>query len=301
MLESLIPPFIFKYLKKKNANRLDFEYDSDIKYLLGNHEIILPNSHALPKYQIQHRLYDRFLPVLAKYLNPEGLVIDVGANVGDSTIAMLDYCKNDFYCIEPSNDFYPYLKLNIKMLPQALSQRLTCFKSFIGSGYVKGELIHQNGTARVQSKDDSSDINYQPLDDLVKKRKKVVSLIKVDTDGFDYDVLLSGQKTILQDKPILFWENQMFEPFQKDGFIRLYEFLIRVGYKHIYVFDNFGNLLLANTDFENLKSINSYVDSIDTLNLSRTIYYTDILASTDESSLIVEWAISEYKSKYLSL
>lgn len=300
-MDSFKSAFISKLFKKKNDKQIALGNHSDVKYSIGEHVITIPNTHALPKYQAHHKLYDRFLPVLAKYLNPEGIVIDIGANVGDSTIAMLDYCKNNFYCVEPSSDFYPYLELNFNMLPQALSKRLTCFKTFIGSRNIKGELIHQNGTARVQSNIESINIDYLPLDNLISADNKFISLIKVDTDGFDYDVLLSGQNVISEDKPILFWENQMFESFQKEGFIRLYEFLIQEGYKHIYVFDNFGNLLLEKTDFENIKSVNSYIESIDNLNLTRTFYYTDILASTNKYSSSLESAIFEYKKKYLSL
>lgn len=47
----------------------------------------------------------------------------------------------------------------------------------------------------------------------------------MDTDGYDFDVLKSSENILIKSEPILFWENQMFEDFQIQGFNDLYKLL----------------------------------------------------------------------------
>ena len=60
----------------------------DTEYRFADFSIVLPADHALPIYQKAHRLYDRFLPHLSKYIESGSTVIDVGANCGDTVAAM---------------------------------------------------------------------------------------------------------------------------------------------------------------------------------------------------------------------
>lgn len=58
-------------------------------YKVKNFDLQIPIDHRLPLYQSQFANYDRFLPHLAKQLDSNDLVIDIGANVGDTVAAML--------------------------------------------------------------------------------------------------------------------------------------------------------------------------------------------------------------------
>lgn len=120
----------------------------------------------------------------------------------------------------------------------------------------------------------------------------------MDTDGFDYDVIKSSQRILIDSEPILYWENQISDDFQLEGYDQLYVFLTELGYDHIHVFDNFGNLILEKSDFDTLRNINSYVLSMDKHDCTRTFYYTDVLASTKKNLTIVKDAIDEYKSEW---
>jgi hypothetical protein len=48
------------------------------------YSIELTPDHLLPTYQKNHPKYDRFLPVLVAHLEKGCVIVDVGANVGDS-------------------------------------------------------------------------------------------------------------------------------------------------------------------------------------------------------------------------
>lgn len=285
---------IFKLLNKRTANSL-----KDIEYSIGKYILKMPHNHPLPHYQNSNKLYDRFLPVLARNLNSDKTIIDVGANVGDTTIAIIQNCNNSLVSIEPSELFYPYLEKNIKKLLSSDKKKVKCIHEFIGTGDFSGQLLHSEGTASVTKTGYADVINYKTLDSIIEDNSDV-ALIKVDTDGYDFDVLKSSENLLMKSEPILFWENQMFEEFQIKGFNDLYNLLQKTGYKYIYIFDNFGNLIMEESDFETLKKINSYVLSMDRNQSTRTFYYTDILASTEKNHSIVKRAILEFKKDWLS-
>ena len=87
----------------------------DTNYKLANHNLILPANHPLPSYQKRHKLYDKFLPHISKFLENNSTIIDIGANCGDTLVAMYHNNKNlNYVCIEMNNFFFKnYLKKNI--------------------------------------------------------------------------------------------------------------------------------------------------------------------------------------------
>ncbi|UEG50420.1 FkbM family methyltransferase [Ferruginibacter lapsinanis] len=292
-VSQFIPPIIFNIYKKIRSTKAG-------RYKIGKYEIDIPPNFALPAIQKAHRLYDRFLPVLAKNLSHDKLIIDVGANIGDTTISMLQNCTNPIVCFEPSDIFFDYLKRNLNKLSPTDAGRVDTFKQLVGTGNLSGGLNHHAaGTATLQLSESQTTITHIPLDKLIDDSSNVI-LLKVDTDGFDFDVIKSAEKILSNSEPILFWENEISEDFQYEGFETLYTLLIKKGYKYIYIFDNFGNLMVEESTFEVLKDINAYVYSMKKNNCTRTIYYTDILAVTEKNHSFVKNAILEYKKAWIN-
>lgn len=272
------------------------------KYKIGKYEIEIPSNYALPNYHRKIKLYDRFLPVLAKYLSHHKLsIIDVGANIGDTAIAILQHCDNPIICIEPSKIFFPYLEKNINTLEAHDTRRILTINKFVGTGQLSGELNHNYwGTASLDIASSKNFNTHIPLDLLIRDNSNVL-LLKVDTDGFDFDVIKSAYNILSNSEPILFWENQISEDFQFKGYEELYSILAKLGYKHIFIFDNFGNLISEESDFGTLKNINSYLYSQEKYGCTRTFNYTDILASTEKNYTLVLKAINEYKRDWINI
>lgn len=263
-------------------------------YSISNVTLKVPRNLDLPNAQKKHKLYDRFLPVLSRHLVGDNVIIDIGANIGDTAVAIAQNCANPILCIEPSTIFYPFLLENINRLPEP--QRVKTLQTMIGTGNFSGGLEHSlRGTARLTTTAGKEIAGFTSLDSLVKTLQACI-LLKSDVDGFDFDVLLSGTGLIERDGPILYWENEIHTQIQIEGFRKLYEMLEKAGYNHLYVFDSFGNLLLEEATFANLLSLNAYLFSIRNCGQTLTFYYMDILASKATHHTIISDAIREYKS-----
>ena len=59
----------------------------------------------------------------------------------------------------------------------------------------------------------------------------------------------------------------------------MYGYLVRVGYRHLWIFDNFGgNVMFSKTSYQHLRELNNYLQSMLFKHGTKTIHYTDILA-----------------------
>ena len=279
------------------TKRINKIFVHDKKYKVGEYQMIIPSSSNLPRNQKKHPLYDKFLPVLARHLT-QGTVIDVGANVGDTLVAMAQNCSNSFICIEPSNMFFNYLQKNATRIKKKDGQQIKLIKEMVGSGNLSGSLIEDGSTAHIESTDNQTESKHVPLDSLINEHADIV-LIKSDVDGYDFDVICSAEKILLQSEPILFWENEIFDDFQYEEYKNLYRFLEEKGYTELYIFDNFGNILVEKSNFKTLKDINTYLYNMKKYNATRTFSYTDVLASTEKRKSIIETAVADYKNNHI--
>jgi len=91
-IKQFIPPIlltIYNKLKPRVKDEQERNSDKPDKYKIGIYEIEIPTNFTLPDNQKYFKLYDRFLPVLAKNISSDKIIIDVGANIGDTAIAIL--------------------------------------------------------------------------------------------------------------------------------------------------------------------------------------------------------------------
>jgi len=279
------------------AKRVNKTFVHNQKYKIGEYKIVIPSSSNLPRNQRKHSLYDRFLPILASHLT-SGTIIDVGANIGDTLAAMAQNCSNSFICIEPSDMFFNYLEENANSIQQKSGQQIKLIKEMIGCGCLSGSLMGNGSTAHLEITNNPILSKHVPLDTLIDKHSDIV-LIKSDVDGFDFDVIRSSEETLIQSEPILFWENEIADDFQYEEYSKLYDFLEKKEYSNLYIFDNFGNLLVEESNFKTLRNINTYLYNMIKYKATRTFFYTDILASTEKRKSVVENAIADYKNNYI--
>ncbi len=281
--------------------RINKSFIHDKKYQIGEYKLSVPSSLNLLDNQKKYILYDRFLPVLAKHFPSKGLIIDVGANVGDTLSAMIRECSNSFVCIEGSPFFFKYLKKNVDVFSSYDYQRIKLIQELVGTGEIAGSLnANEGSTASIKITKDQTISTHIPLDQIIEEHNNVLFL-KSDVDGFDFDVIKSGEKILKESQPILFWENQIENKFQYEGFNDLYNLLKENDYTDIYIFDNYGNILIENSDYHILENIHNYLYNMTKSQIPTTFCYVDVLAVTKSNVQIVRNAIDEYKDKYLEI
>ena len=221
-------------------------------------EMAMPLSHNMPIYKVSHPYYDTTISRLTVYIRSQKgylKMIDVGANIGDTIL--LSKVKNDaadyYIAVEPSDKFYPYLQYNCQSFQNIRFVKAICVSQLKDRQLT---LIEHDGTAKLMENgaDSTNDKNegeqmvMTTVDKIVSEDtdKRPYNFLKVDTDGFDLEVLEGAKGMIALQKPIILFECDDFgiENFNQKC-MDFIQFLNQVGYSHILFYDNYGLLLTS--------------------------------------------------------
>ena len=274
-----VPPSLtlFSRIRRKIKCRFRSLSNQPITYHYPSFSIHLPPNHLLAENQQFHPKYDRFLPLLASYINPSDIIVDIGANVGDTLASMIDRNPAPHYiCIEADSFFFRYLTENIKRIKQSLpNTSITTIQALIGKSLSGVTLSGNNSTKNAVL--NGGTLSSQSLDTILPGDKKI-RVLKSDVDGFDYDVLDSSLSLIKQSTPILFFECQYEFEYQKTGYLNTIKTLSQLGYCDWVLFDNFGEVIIRTHQIDTIEQVLNYIWKQNLGYASRTIYYVDILA-----------------------
>lgn len=270
----------------------------DYQYAIGPFVLALPPEHALPRYQAQYSCYDQFLPVLAKVLPAGSRVIDVGANCGDSVAALLSgNAALDIVAIEADPLFSRYLTANLALLQQqCAAARLRACQALVGLQVQQAVLSGGAGTRKALPLA-GGQLQAATLDGLLSQWPAVpVSLLKIDVDGFDYDVLDSAPGLIASEQPLLFFEYQCDNSQQQQGYQHSLQRLAQQGYQHWVIFDNFGQLMLQTDQVAHLLQLQCYLQAQSPFTRSAVVYF-DVLAATAAQYPLLQQAVHTYQQR----
>lgn len=288
---------LIRNLLNKLSNNSETQEDS-ILYELGRLSIHLPRYHKLPEYQQRHRQYDRFLPHLVKGFSRDDIVIDVGANCGDTLAGMVsNNPKLHYVCIEPDDEFYSYLLNNTARIKQIFPDTsIDLMQSLISDTEVTAGLTGEGGTKHRDETFTKGLIKASRLADVMDKLgiAKSVRLIKSDVDGYDFDVINSAGRLLESERVMLFFECQYFDMGQREGYIRLLGDLLKLGFSDFRFFDNYGEFMLNASDSKMQGELIDYVMRQNQNKATRTIYYFDILASKPFDHTFLSRVVDQY-------
>lgn len=124
-----------------------------------------------------------------------------------------------------------------------------------------------------------------------------LSVIKIDTDGYDADCIFSLGEKLRSISPVIFWENQIDDISQYEKYVSMGKFLCELGYNDFFVFDNYGNYL-CHTDTNGYIEINNYIKRMLNKKTTRSLFYVDVLATKISDVEICHKAIEDYLQKY---
>ena len=222
-----------------------------------NHLYMLaPADHPIELFRTQHPLYDRRLPLLSSLVSeakPGSVMIDVGANIGDTAaLCRLAGCKLEIIAVEPSDTYLGYLNLNRVNSPD-LFKNVHPVRAFIGPPGAKLQLVEQNGTGSVRYEAViSTELIVEDIPPTIgfsQLSGRSVSLVKTDTDGFDAEILLSNIHWLREMRPII-WSEADVSPAANSSVWRTVLEELQESHRWACIFDNFG-FLVAHGDLAN--------------------------------------------------
>jgi FkbM family methyltransferase len=281
-----------------------FRRRRDLPYAVGPFVISLPAGHALPAYRSRWRLYDEPLRLVAeglRTLRDEISAIDVGANVGDSAALMNAGGRLPVLCIEGDPVYVSYLKRNAA----AIGPHIAVEECFVDSreGFANPtQLVRGRGTTsaiRALDVPTAAGVPVRRLEQIIARHPSFdhADLIKLDTDGRDFEILLSHGRYLEQRKPVLFFEYALqFSNIAPDLSIQCVQMLLHIGYLRMIVFDNFGNRLLSTGSLETFKDLNLYL--LCNARYGTAVYYFDVCAISERDRELDALLLS--KTDYLA-
>jgi FkbM family methyltransferase len=215
--------------------------DPPCSVIRHGHRLRLPLSHELPTYLRLLPLYDTLPGRLSAYLHDQYgplKCLDVGANIGDTVAALYRDEHDLFLAVEPDLKFNHYLHENwdvpnVKILDVVCSSR---------SGKEKYEINEKFGTASFIKKPGGVEFQTSTVDDLLTKNPEFASLylIKVDTDGNDFDVI-KGAKQTLAGQPAVLFECDVFgNTHYVEDCLEILSLFNAAGYRSMLVYEKFG-------------------------------------------------------------
>jgi FkbM family methyltransferase len=157
-------------------------------------------------------------------LSPDAIVLDVGANIG---VTALNYAKvvsqGKVFAFEPTHYAYAKFKQNIALNP-GLSERIVVKQAFVShapaarnelSAYSswKVDRKHYEGRHPVHGGiiQNTESVPAISIDEFCAGNDiSRVDLIKIDTDGHEFDILIGATNTIRQFRPVIIFEAGLY-------------------------------------------------------------------------------------------
>ncbi|MFA6990721.1 MAG: FkbM family methyltransferase [Candidatus Babeliales bacterium] len=298
IIKQFIPPIFLKSAKTTQFFIQSFKSNKNKRYKtvkIGDKEILIPLDHKLDSYMTSYPRYDKALGEIARIMHEHlghFTAIDIGANVGDSAALICKYHNIPVLCIEGCSEFMPYLKLNATKIGTHI-QIANCFVG-TQSGFIDNKLMNvKNGTASMPNYfSDETDKkhalnNIKTLAEILLQNKSFenAALIKIDTDGYDFSIILHSLNYFKKNMPILFLEYDPSYNGNNEAESAM-NALWNIGYRHFLIYDNFGNFLIALHDTNSFCDINAYLAA--NRKTKQVIYYFDVCAISHEKFEVFE-------------
>jgi len=177
---------------------------------------------------------------LNENLKKNGVVIEVGANIGAHTLIISRNVgpNGSVYAFEPTSYARNKLLTNIRLNPD-LASNIVVREEFVTNILQEPQLLEINSSWRID-KNSREPEKITPksitIDELCKSANlNNVSLIKIDVDGYDYKVLSGALGTIKRFKPIVFIELCEYALQAKgDSILKIFSDLAQLGYAGFY-------------------------------------------------------------------
>ena len=241
--------------------------------------LMMPLSHPLPDYLKRYPFYDRLPKRLCAFIRETHgalVCIDVGANIGDTVAAFYQSGDDLYLAIEPNPKFNTLLRANWCSAPNVSVFSDLCSAK---SGAASYAIREKQGSAAFVPDSQGMALNSRTLDEIVDEFSSFrrVNVLKVDTDGYDLDVLAGAKKVIASAHPAILFEcDACGDARYMERCLQTLEGFKDDGYNGFLVYDNYGYLMGRHA----LDDLRAFRDLL-LYHLSGGIPYFDLLVMTD--------------------
>lgn len=210
-------------------------------------QMTLPWSHRLPDYTRGDSPYGQNLVALCRALatgDEPLVVVDIGANVGDSALQILDAVPARIVCVEADDFYLDFLRENVGSDERChIEHALLVPEGSTATGVAP---VREGGTTRFVT-DVSADAKRQVTPAGLRERcpwTADLRVVKSDTDGYDVTLIPAMAAEWRDVAPVLFFE---FDPrlsrLAGNSPADVWPALAELGYAHVAVWDNGGRPL----------------------------------------------------------
>lgn len=287
------PSMIIKYSNYETGS--DSMSQQPRLYNIGSHSIILPPGHMLDQYQARWKRYDVVLGEIARIMYakyPDLTVIDIGANIGDTAALICKYNLVPVLCIEGHPGFLTLLEANASRVNSEIEIE-GCFLGTDGSTVQFAQIEENKGTATLVGKpgtgNDGVNVPMKSLKTVLAEHPVFSGsrLIKIDTDGMDFRILLESKNHLQESRPVLYFEyDPKFQSTGDEEALHAIAALVSIGYTRFLIYDNYGNYMMTAYGTETFQELNAYLRS--NIKNGFAVYYFDVCALTDDDEDLFE-------------
>lgn len=166
---------------------------------------IVDGDTHLSKWVLEHGrldIQDEYCRSFKGYIPVNGVVIDVGACIGDQTLsyAMLVGPNGMVLAYEPNPEAFECLRHNMRTLFQ-----VGCYPYALGAELGHGRLLQAKNLGANQVWPGEGPVDIYPLDVFTKILPKL-DFMKIDAEGFEPEILRGAVETLKRFKPVVLVE-----------------------------------------------------------------------------------------------
>jgi FkbM family methyltransferase len=214
------------------------------------------------------------LDFFKQFINPGDVAIDIGGNVGDTALPMMLAAGPEglVFALEPNPHLFKVLKANSDLnldkgkmipLPFAATEEDGDFfynssEATFNNGGISKEATAKHGKYQLENKIQGVNLDRYLRNSYGTELSKL-SCIKVDTEGYDKQILLSLKSVIEEFKPTVMFE--VFKRLTKIEREELFDLFDQHGYV-VYYFEDFditkSTQKLARNDMSNWRHFEAY-------------------------------------------
>jgi len=214
-------PYFFHKLFRRNRSYGSFDFENGVvSGELENHRYLLK---CRPSNFIETSVYENgawepnLLKLMSSFISEDSVMLDIGANVGAISIPLArKHPFSEFHCFEPHPDIFGDLKFNLiinKLKNVIPIRKIVCGKETENISFFAQQAGSNNNLGLSSLRPNSDLGEYKEIkvagtsiDVHCRSFDKSVSVIKIDVQGAELDVLASAKDVLSNHRPVIFFE-----------------------------------------------------------------------------------------------